>query len=91
MLRVSLTSLAPDLSLLEYLALGWQDPLEAGMATHSGILAWRIPIDRGAWWATIHGVAELDMAEQLSTHITNQLLNIFITMYLLIYPSTLDI
>ena len=27
--------------------LGWEDPLEEGMATHSGILAWRIPMDRG--------------------------------------------
>ena len=26
------------------------------MTTHSSILAWRIPIDRGAWWATVHGV-----------------------------------
>ena len=26
-------------------------------ATHSSILAWRIPVDRGAWWATVHGVA----------------------------------
>ena len=38
--------------------LGWKDPLEEGMATHSNILAWRIPSDRGAWWATIHGVAK---------------------------------
>ena len=38
--------------------LGWEDPLEEGMATHSSILAWRIPIDRGAWWAAVHGVAE---------------------------------
>ena len=38
--------------------LGWEDPLEKGMATHSSILAWRIPIDRGAWWATVHGVAK---------------------------------
>ena len=37
--------------------LGWEDPLEEGMATHSSVLAWRIPIDRGAWWATVHGVA----------------------------------
>ena len=37
--------------------LGWEDPLEEGMATHSSILAWRIPMDRGAWWATDHGVA----------------------------------
>ena len=39
-------------------SLGWEDPLEEGMATHSSILAWRIPIDRGAWWATLHGVAD---------------------------------
>jgi len=30
---------------------GWEDPLEKGMATHSNILAWRIPSDRGAWRA----------------------------------------
>ena len=29
--------------------LGWEDPLEEGMATHSNILVWRIPMDRGAW------------------------------------------
>ena len=38
--------------------LGWEDPLEEGMATHSSILAWRIPMDRGAWWATVHGVTK---------------------------------
>ena len=38
--------------------LGWEDPLEEGMATHSSILAWRIPMGRGAWWATDHGVAK---------------------------------
>ena len=37
-------------------SLGWEDPLEEGMATHSSILAWRIPMDRGAWRATVHGV-----------------------------------
>ena len=31
--------------------LGWEDPLEKEMATHSSILAWRIPVDRGAWQA----------------------------------------
>ena len=36
--------------------LGQEDPLEMGMATSSNILAWRIPIDRGAWLATVHGV-----------------------------------
>ena len=37
-------------------SLGWEDPLEEGMATHSNTLAWRIPMDRGAWWAMVHGV-----------------------------------
>ena len=37
-------------------SLGWEDPLEKEMATHSSILAWRIPMDRGAWWATVHRV-----------------------------------
>jgi len=32
-------------------SLGWEDPLEEGMATHSSILAWRIPMNRGVWWA----------------------------------------
>ena len=31
--------------------------LEEGMSTHSSILAWRIPMDRGAWWAIAHGAA----------------------------------
>ena len=38
--------------------LGWEDPLEEGMATHSNILAWKIPMDRGAWQATVHAVAK---------------------------------
>ena len=38
--------------------LGWEDPQEKEMATHSSILAWRIPMDRGAWRATVHGVAK---------------------------------
>ena len=38
--------------------LGWEDPLEEGMATHSSILAWRIPLERGAWWAAVHEVAK---------------------------------
>ena len=40
------------------LSLGWENPLEVGMATYSSILAWRIPMDRRAWWATVHGVAK---------------------------------
>ena len=38
--------------------LGWEDSLEKGMETHCSILAWRIPIDRGAWQATVHRVAK---------------------------------
>ena len=37
---------------------GWGDPLEQGMTTHSSILAWRHPMDRGAWQATVAGVAK---------------------------------
>ena len=39
-------------------SLGQEDPLEKGMATHSSILAWRIPMGRGAWWATVHDMAK---------------------------------
>ena len=39
-------------------SLGREDPLEEEMATYSSILAWRIPMDRGAWQATDHGVAK---------------------------------
>ena len=39
-------------------SLGWEDPLKEGMATHSSILAWRIPMDKGACRATVHGVAK---------------------------------
>ena len=39
-------------------SLGWKDPLKEGMATHSSILAWRIPMDRRAWQTTVHGVTK---------------------------------
>ena len=38
--------------------LGQEDALQKGLATHSSILVWRIPMDRGAWWATVHGVSK---------------------------------
>ena len=41
-------------------SLGKEDPLEEGMATDSSILAWRISMDREAWWAVVLRVSELD-------------------------------
>ena len=50
-------------------SLGMEDPLEEGMATHSSILTWRTPMDRGTWWATVRaGCKESDTTERLSTH-----------------------
>ena len=43
--------------------LGWEDPLEDGVATQFSILAWRIPMDTGTWWATVHATTELDTTE----------------------------
>ena len=43
---------------MEVRSLGWEDRLEEGMATHSSILAWRIPMDRGAWQAIVYGVTK---------------------------------
>ena len=43
--------------------LSWEDALEEGMATHSSMLAWKIPTDREAWWAAVHGVSESDTTE----------------------------
>ena len=48
-------------------SLGWEETLEKGMATQSSILAWRIPMDRGAWQDTVHGVTKSDMTERLNT------------------------
>ena len=39
-------------------SLGQEDPLEKKMATHSSLLAWRIPMDRGAWWVIVRRVAK---------------------------------
>ena len=39
-------------------SLGWEDPLEQGMATHSTVLAWRILMNRGTWQAMVCGVAK---------------------------------
>ena len=48
-------------------SLGWEDPLEVGMETHSSILARRILMDGGAWWATVWGRKESDTSQWVST------------------------
>ena len=55
-------------------SLGWEDPLEKGKATHSSILAWRIP------WTESHGYSpwghrELDMTERLKNKKTTHYLD----------------
>ena len=44
-------------------SLGWEDPLEEGIAIYFSILAWRISMDRETWWATVHGISESDVTE----------------------------
>ena len=39
-------------------SLGWEDPVEEGMATHSSILAWRTLMGKGDWWAIVYGVTK---------------------------------
>ena len=51
-------------------SLGWEDLLEEGMATYSSILVWRIPMDREAWWVTVHGVSKSWSRQPLSPHKT---------------------
>ena len=51
--------------------LGWEDPLEEEMVTHSSVLAWRILMDRGAWQAPVHRVTQ--GRTPLSSHSLNSL------------------
>ena len=48
----------PEMRVTQVRSLGSEGPLEEGMATHSSILASRIPMNRGIWQATVHGVAK---------------------------------
>ena len=48
--------------------LGWEDPLEKEMATHSSVLAWRIPWTEEPVELQSMGLQELDVTEQLHRH-----------------------
>ena len=48
----------PAMQGAQVLSLGWEDPLEKGKATHSSILVWRVPMDRGAWRVIVPGVSK---------------------------------
>ena len=50
-------------------SLGREDLLEKGMATHSSTSSLGNPMDRGAWQATVHGIAESDSTEQLTLNV----------------------
>ena len=52
-----------ELQDMQVQSLGREHPLEKDMATNCSILAWRIPVNRGAWQAPVHGVTELDTTE----------------------------
>ena len=57
-LLVQLVRSLPAMQETQVPSLSWEDTLEKEMATHSSILAWKIPMDRGAWQATVHRVAK---------------------------------
>jgi len=61
-LVVQMVKNLPSMQETQVLSLDWEDPLEEEMATHSNILAWRIPMDR-AWQAPVHRVTKLDATE----------------------------
>ena len=74
---------------------GWEDPLEDGIATHSSILAWRIPMDRRAWRATVHGVAKsrtwLSNEAQFSSVQSLSRVWLFVTQWIAAHQASLSI
>ena len=75
----------PAVQEIQVWSLDHVDPLEKRMATHSSILAWRILMDRGAWWATVHGAAKSQT--QLSNWTAN--INLVNKMFLWVMWATL--
>ena len=69
--QVVLVVKSPPASEMQVRFPGWKDRLEKEMTTHSSVLAWRLPMDRGAWQVTVHGftksrtrLKQLSMAQQ---------------------------
>ena len=57
-------------------SLGQEDPLEKGMATHSSILAWRMPWTEEPGGLQLTGHKELHMTERLKLHFTSLYLSV---------------
>ena len=74
-------------------SLGREDSLEKEMATHSSILACRIPMDRETWWATAHGVpkCQTQLSVHTHTHIQCCLEQIFRIIFLLYFYSEIQL
>ena len=70
--------------LLQVQSLGREDPLEKDMASHSSILAWRIPMVREAWHTAVHGVAESGRTQLLNNNNKNKSC-MYIYYYLLLH------
>ena len=66
-------------------SLGWEDPLEEGMATHSSILAWRIPRTEKPGGLQSMGCTESDRTEQLTHRHTRHRISFFIYGYIYVY------
>ena len=49
---------AGELQEMRFQSRDQEDPLEKEMVSHSSILTWKNPMDRGTWWAVVHGVTE---------------------------------
>ena len=63
--------------------LGWEEPLEKGMVTQCSIFAWRIPMDRWAWWTTVHEVT--NSRTQLSTQHNTFMCMVYTTINKILY------
>ena len=68
-------------------SLGGEDTLEKKMAIHSSILSWKNPMDRGAWQATVDGVARVrhDLATKPPSCIIKSYVHIYLSIYILLY------